>query len=147
MRTSKVLVGSAMAVAAAMQIGLGGIASAGEGEALSVSGVAVDSNGTTMTVLVGYTCAENSKHTMLSVVVAEDGEKGVTGTGTAKVDKSTCDGSAQQAMVKVEADTDADDKQLKWTKPGKGTVTVSFSDDIQFNTKTSGLQWVSGKGA
>ncbi|MFI7002457.1 hypothetical protein [Nocardia sp. NPDC050175] len=150
MRTSKVLAGSALAIAAAMQIGMGGMASAGAGESIGIAGVAADSKGEKLTVNVLYTCAEGAKHTKISVVVAEDakeakeGEKAadpIEGTGFAAIPvgedkKSTCDGTMHTVLVDVKPDTG------NWSKPGMGTVTVAFSDDIQFNSKNSGLKWV-----
>ncbi|MFC9436343.1 hypothetical protein [Nocardia sp. NPDC057030] len=160
MRTSKVLIGSAMAIAAAMQIGVGGVASAAEGESLSVAAAAVDDKGNLLVDIV-FTCAEGAKHKMLSVAVKEDAKKAeagqeapapVEGTGMADIDlkmadadgkeevEKGCTGSEERRTVTVEPD-----EGMKWSKPGKGTVTVSFSDDVQFNTKTSGLQWVAGR--
>lgn len=156
MRTSKVLVGSAMAIAAAMQIGVGGIASAAEGESLAVAATALDDKGNLLVDVV-FTCAEGAKHKMLSVAVKEDAKKAeegkeapapVEGTGMADVDlemtdadgkkevEKGCTGAEERRTVTVEPD------EGTWSKPGKGTVTVSFSDDVQFNTKTSGVKWV-----
>ncbi|MFE9580607.1 hypothetical protein ACFYO1_29810 [Nocardia sp. NPDC006044] len=155
MRTSKVLVGSAMAIAAAMQIGVGGTASAAEPESLSVAAAAVDGKGNLL-VDVLYTCNEGPKRKGLTVVVEGEATKdkngketpGVSGMGQAPSDDEPgeaadkalkCDGSEQRRTVTVMPDEEG----TKFPKPGKGTVTVAFKNDIQFNTKHSGLQWIS----
>ncbi|MFI6168985.1 hypothetical protein ACIBCN_19555 [Nocardia sp. NPDC051052] len=157
MRTSKVLAGSALAIAAAMQIGVGGIASAAAGESLAVAGTAIDDKGNLLVDIV-FTCAEGAKHKMLSVAVTEDAKKAeegkeapapTEGTGMADIDikmkdadgkeevEKGCTGSEERRTVSVEPD-----EGMKWSKPGKGTVKVSFSDDILFRTETTGAQWV-----
>ncbi|QBS40847.1 hypothetical protein [Nocardia sp. CS682] len=154
MRTSKVLVGSVVAIAAALQIGMVATASSAADESISVAAVALDSSKKNLLVDVVFTCAEGAKHSMISVAVKEEAKEGDTpaeGTGTADVDltekdpdtgedvvaEKGCDGSEQRRTVTVEPD-----EGMKWSQPGKGTVTVSFSDDVQFNTQHSGVQWI-----
>ncbi|MFI6047174.1 hypothetical protein ACIA8C_36525 [Nocardia sp. NPDC051321] len=154
MRTSKILAGSALAIAAAMQIGMGGVASAAEGETLAVAAAAVDGDGN-LKVDVLYTCATDAKHKMLSISAEEmdkDGKAVAEGTGTGKLviteydpetKKNTeapgCNGEEQRLTVTIEPD----DEAKKFVKGGMGTVTVSFSDDVQFNAKQSGVKFIS----
>ncbi len=154
MRTSKVLVGSVVAIAAALQIGMAATASAAEGESLSVAAVALDPDGKNLLVDVLYTCAEGSKHKSLSVTVEEDAKKAAegeepppatTGMGMAptgdesdpEMQKLTCDGTEQRRTVTVEPED-----EMKWSKPGKGIVKVAFSDNVLFRTEHHGVQWI-----
>ncbi|MEV6554178.1 hypothetical protein AB0M22_00560 [Nocardia sp. NPDC051756] len=140
-----------MAIAAAMQIGMGGIASAADGESLGIAAAALDGDNLKVDVL--YTCPAGAKHKMLAVLVEEldkDGKVVAKNVGTAKlvvtdyddekkenVEKPGCDGEPQRLTVTVEPDD-----EMKWTKGAMGNVTVSFTDDIEFNAKQSNLKFV-----
>ncbi|WP_433658165.1 hypothetical protein ACQPW1_40095 [Nocardia sp. CA-128927] len=142
MRTSKVLVGSAFAIAAAMQIGMGGTASADAGESLSVAAVATDPNdGSTLMVDVVYNCT-NAKHEKISVMVDEVAKDGKTEAASGFVQqdfdgKTNCTGKADQVTVKVKAGEGG-----KWTKGAKGDVSVAFIDEFGVKAEYPGLEFV-----
>lgn len=152
MRTSKILVGSAIAIAAAMQIGMGGVASAADGDSLGIAAAAVDKDGN-LAVDVLYVCPKDTKHKSLSVYATEvdkDSKTVAEGGGTAKLvvtdydpdtkkntEKPGCDGTQQRLTVTLDKD---DEKP--WVKGGMGTVKVSFSDDVQLNTTQNNLKFI-----
>ncbi|MFD6163098.1 hypothetical protein ACFWF7_22155 [Nocardia sp. NPDC060256] len=152
MRTSKVLAGSALAIAAAMQIGMGGMASASDGDTLGIAAAAVDDNGD-LKVDILYSCPKESTHKSLSVYATEvdkDGKTVAEGRGTGKlvvtdydtekkenVEKPGCDGAQQRLTVTLKKDED-----MPWVKGGMGTVKVAFTNDVEFSANQSNLKFI-----
>ncbi|MFI9400792.1 hypothetical protein [Nocardia sp. NPDC052316] len=151
MRTAKVLVGSVVAIAAALQIGMAATASADAKEWVRVDGVTAAEDGMTLDVEVTYNCT-SKEHKKLTVTVEEQAKEAKVGeeaaeppSGAAQVkvtetvegeEKSKCDGKDQKVTVTVK-----DSAGEKWSKPGMGTVSAGFVDAATFKSDYH-LKWV-----